>query len=173
MSRRASALVSAALVVGFAAPAGAAPHNHGVDQGHLYIYKDSSSPFGPAIDPEPADDELTFTGDDDAVDVVLPFEFDLFDQTYTEASIGVNGALSFTPGEDLPGVNPDLSTDGSPIVAPWWDDWELGLIGIGEDRRAVRARQADKTFVVRWHVRPAGRRARTSTSRCCSGSGRT
>jgi Ca2+-binding RTX toxin-like protein len=133
---------------------GTAADNHGVDAEDRYIYKDSSSPFGPAVDPEPAGGELTFAGDDDVVDVTLPFEFDLFDETYAEASIGVNGALSFTPGEALPGANGDLSVDGSPIVAPWWDDWELGPTGSVSTRTFGPA--VDQTFVVRWVVRPAG-----------------
>lgn len=152
MSRRgsrASCLLAALLVV-----LGTAADNHGVDPVDRYIYKDSSSPFGPAVDPEPADDALPLAGDDDAVDVTLPFEFDLFDETYTEASIGVNGALSFVAGADLGPANPDLSTNGEPIVAPWWDDWELGPTGSVSTETFGPA--ADQTFVVRWVVRPAG-----------------
>jgi Ca2+-binding RTX toxin-like protein len=155
MSPRAELRLLAALAL-LAVLLGTAADNHGVDAERRYIYKDSSGPFAPAIDPEPATDPLTFVDPDEGtVDVDLPFAFDLFDVRGTEVTIGVNGVVAFEPGADLPGANPDLASLAGPdVAAPWWDDWELG--DDGGVFTNLLGPAADQTFVVRWHVRPAG-----------------
>ncbi|MFP8940351.1 carboxypeptidase regulatory-like domain-containing protein [Streptomyces fenghuangensis] len=99
--------------------------------------------------PLPVDTRIQLSGDEEGVEIDLPFAFPFYDGTETKATLSTNGALSFDgwvahwANSPLPGTT---KPDGG--IYPFWDDLELdaessvwtGTAGAGEDRR----------FVVEW-----------------------
>jgi MYXO-CTERM domain-containing protein len=66
---------------------------------------------------------LSLTGDNEET-VTLPFAFPFYGNTYTQAVISADGAISFNPGTNINYQNsciPAAATD-APDIAPFWDD---------------------------------------------------
>ena len=90
-----------------------------------YTWIDSDEPGGPIYDwfDISAVGTPVFMGDDDFVEVSLPFIFDFYDNPHTTVKISSNGYLTF-------GTDPfDFSNDPIPnvidpndFIAPFWDD---------------------------------------------------
>jgi hypothetical protein len=66
-------------------------------------------------------------------DVTIPFNFPFYGNVYTTASVGADGALAFTAGENIKGSNytlPNTSTLAANVdIAVFWDDLRLGSTG--------------------------------------------
>ena len=71
------------------------------------------------------------TGEDDNEQTVaLDFAFPLFDSTYTDISVSVNGVVSLFMAYHLPYAMKEMSAFmGTPMIAPFWTDLSLVLMG--------------------------------------------
>jgi hypothetical protein len=101
----------------------------------------------------PVNQTLALTGDDEFVQVTLPFPITLYGQSYSTAWVDTNGVVSFTaPDGSAWNVSP-IPSAAEPhrpnaAVYPFWDDWVVddeasvytGVAGAGPNR----------TFVVEW-----------------------
>ncbi len=98
--------------------------------GHKWI--DSDEPGGPVfnwIDITAMGTPVTL-GDDDGIQVPLPFTFNFYGTDYTDIAIGSNGYLTF--GSDWTDFSNDPipdPNDPNDIIAPFWDDLNPGLGG--------------------------------------------
>jgi Ca2+-binding RTX toxin-like protein len=109
-----------------------------------YVMTDSITPGGPAYAPVTVANDLQLSDDEEA-GVALPFSFTYYGQTYTDITVGANGAIAFPQGRQVPNVNSSLSNYTSTLVAPWWDDWDpdvsgqvlTGVVGQAPHRRVV------------------------------------
>jgi hypothetical protein len=89
---------------------------------------------------------LPLTGDDNFLEVPLPFSFTFYGKPYTRAYVSTNGFLSFIKGYMSPS-NASLPTTGIPngAIYAFWDDIDVdnaasvrsGLLGTAPNRRFV------------------------------------
>ena len=91
-----------------------------------YAWVSSLDPQGPDyewVDISGLGTDLGITGDDQDVDVALPFAFPFYFQTHTTISVTSNGWLGFND-EPAYYFNEPIPTAGAPnnIVCPFWDD---------------------------------------------------
>ncbi len=66
-----------------------------------------------------------FLGDDDYTDILLPFNFTFYDQTFSTIYLSSNGYLSFTDTSPTDFSNDDIPSDDTDhyyLIAPFWDD---------------------------------------------------
>ena len=113
--------------------------------------------FTVPYDFEALDGSGTLTGtalnlaDEGTTTVSLPFSFAFYGNTYTSVEVGMNGALSFTPGQPIPGGNlsmGDLDGAHSVDVLPFWDDLAPGSGNVYTyDDSAVNGR-----FIISWEA---------------------
>ena len=76
----------------------------------------SSSPF------VPGDTDIGSHCDNCGTTIALPFPVTLYDQTFTSATAGSNGHLTFGTPYDDSGITCWPSTQGSYVLAPYWAD---------------------------------------------------
>jgi hypothetical protein len=96
-----------------------------------------------------ADNLLPFSGDDNALNVDLPFPFVLYGQTYTSAHVMTNGFLSFiTPDPYFSNTTIPTVEPPNAAIYPLWDDL------IVEDPAGVWTKLVgdapDRRFVIEW-----------------------
>ncbi|MCW6006701.1 carboxypeptidase regulatory-like domain-containing protein [Micromonospora sp. CPCC 205371] len=96
---------------------------------------------------------LALTGDDEFVEVTLPFPITLYGQAYSTAWVDTNGVVSFTPPDGSAWNVSPIPSAAEPhrpnaAVYPFWDDWVV------DDEASVRTAMAgtgpNRTFVVEW-----------------------
>ncbi len=155
MRTTAGVLLLGAAVLGLTvAPAGATRR---VDVFGGYVLKDSAEPDGPAFSYDAPPLNFLFADTEDGeVNVTLPFAFTFYDVARTAMTIGVNGAVVFPGSQQVSGNN--IALDGGAtsqdMIAPWWDDWELGS---GQVEVGTFGTAPHRRFVVRWDsVEPNG-----------------
>jgi Malectin domain/Carboxypeptidase regulatory-like domain/Viral BACON domain len=94
------------------------------------------------------DTALSLTGDDNSIQVNLPFAFNFYGQTYNAAYVCTNGHLTFQATVGFcPFFNSSIPSAGTPNAAiyPFWDDLFLDgsstawtkLIGVAPNRQFV------------------------------------
>ena len=69
---------------------------------------------------------VTFTGPDfnnRATAITLPFSFTFYGVTYSQVFVGTNGYLTFNAGDTQSSESPTTFANGSPRIAPLFDDW--------------------------------------------------
>ncbi|NKE71368.1 fibronectin type III domain-containing protein [Candidatus Manganitrophus noduliformans] len=85
---------------------------------------------------------LTFSGDDNAISLSLPFSFPFYSQSYQQIYISTNGLLTFgsanTAYVPQPVQNPVLP---NAFIAPFWRDLYVGL-------RQISIASSDSEFVI-------------------------
>ncbi|MGP4102816.1 S8 family serine peptidase [Nonomuraea sp. KM90] len=95
-------------------------------------------------------EKLALTGDDEAVQVTLPFPVPFYGTGQGRAWIGTNGFVTFAADRITTGSNGRLPTSGTPnnAVYPYWDDLIVDAqAGI---YTAVTGTAPHRTFVVEW-----------------------
>ena len=99
----------------------------------------------------------TFLYSDDGIVVVdLPFPFTFYGSSYQEVALSSNGTMQFTT-ENATFINECL--DQGPVsgmgelIAPYWDDLDLTLIGFLET--AVTGTAGSRIFVIEWDDIPS------------------
>ena len=70
----------------------------------------------------PGDTDIGNHCDNCGTAITLPFPVTLYDQTFTTASAGSNGHLTFGTPYDDPGITCWPSTQGTYVLAPYWAD---------------------------------------------------
>ncbi|MCK2219253.1 S8 family serine peptidase [Actinomadura sp. ATCC 31491] len=101
--------------------------------------------------PFPAGTEkLALTGDDEAVQVTLPFPVPFYGAGQGKAWIATNGFLTFAPDRVVTASNGRLPTSGTPnnAVYPYWDD--LVVDAQAGVYTAVTGTAPHRQFVVEW-----------------------
>ncbi|MFC7586727.1 S8 family serine peptidase [Nonomuraea antimicrobica] len=95
-------------------------------------------------------EKLALTGDDEAVQVTLPFPVPYYGTGYGRAWIGTNGFVTFATDRVTTGSNGRLPTTGTPNNAlyPYWDD--LVVDAQAGVYTAVTGTAPHRTFVVEW-----------------------
>ncbi|MEV4175951.1 carboxypeptidase regulatory-like domain-containing protein [Nonomuraea sp. NPDC049709] len=95
-------------------------------------------------------DKLALTGDDEAVQVTLPFPVPFYGTGQGRAWIGTNGFVTFAADRITTGSNGRLPTSGTPnnAVYPYWDD--LIVDAQAGVYTAVTGTAPHRTFVVEW-----------------------
>jgi subtilisin family serine protease len=97
---------------------------------------------------------LAFDGDDEAVEVPLPFPFELYGRTYENAHVYTNGLLDFVGRADasmswrngpIPG-----SDEPNAAVYPFWDDLWIDPDFAATMRTELLGRRPDRRFVIEW-----------------------
>lgn len=132
---------------------GAGPRDQGGPDVFGYSWIDSNEPGGPSFDWSDIStigDELTALSGtwDDNTAITLPFAFDFYGQTYTEATVSVNGWVNFDMFEQGGWSNQPIPSDGDPsnFIAPFWDDLDMreqGAVHTYHDAGAG-------TFTIQW-----------------------
>lgn len=120
----------------------------------VYLVLDSNQPGGPEFEWLDATEGTKLTiGDDEEVNVTLPFNFTLYETTSDMIRIGNNGGilLGATSGDIYPASESLSSTSINSIIAPFWDDLDDELGSIYYTTYGVAPNQK---FVVEWYGRP-------------------
>ncbi|WP_328807592.1 S8 family serine peptidase [Nonomuraea antri] len=95
-------------------------------------------------------EKLALTGDDEALQVTLPFPMPFYGSGQSRAWISTNGFLSFATDEIVTGSNTKLPATGTPnhAIYPYWDDLvvdtESGIY------TAVLGQAPNRRYVVEW-----------------------
>ncbi|MCC5807178.1 MAG: choice-of-anchor D domain-containing protein [Opitutales bacterium] len=92
-----------------------------------YRWEDSRDADGPEFAWTPVDEtgtEVTL-GDDDSVEVALPFAFSFFGRTYESVRLSSNGYLTFGPegAANIPHTFPNPEPPNA-VIAGFWADWD-------------------------------------------------
>ena len=116
--------------------------------GFGYTWKDSNEPGGPVFVWEDISSVGTATGlsgDDNFVQIPLPFQFPFYGNYYTQVYVSTNGLLTFDAGytEYSNDPIPDASSP-NPLIAPFWDD----LYGVGQQYYYYNS--IDNTFIIQY-----------------------
>jgi hypothetical protein len=94
----------------------------------LYTWTDSDQPGGPAFiwyDITGIGTQTSLSGDDNFIQVNLPFTFDFYGNLKTSVKISSNGYLTFgSDGTDWTNDAIPNATDPNDFIAPFWDDLE-------------------------------------------------
>ncbi|MEW9550920.1 S8 family serine peptidase [Nonomuraea sp. NPDC050783] len=95
-------------------------------------------------------EKLALTGDDEAVQVTLPFPVPFYGAGQSRAWIATNGFLTFAPDRIVTAGNGRLPTSGTPnnAVYPYWDD--LIVDARAGVYTAVTGTAPHRAFVVEW-----------------------
>ncbi|TMR98534.1 S8 family serine peptidase [Nonomuraea basaltis] len=95
-------------------------------------------------------EKLALTGDDEAVQVTLPFPIPFYGAGQAKAWIGTNGFLTFAADRIVTASNGRLPTTTTPnnAVYPYWDD--LTVDAQGGVYTAVTGTAPHRVFVVEW-----------------------
>ena len=144
----------AALIIALAAAPCARAATGGPDA-FGYTYIDNDEPSGPLfqfLDLQGVGTPVNL-GDDDSQQVSIGFPFSFYGQTYSQARIQSNGALSFD-GSSLTFTNSCLAYTGSPsaFVAVHWDDMNPG--GGGTIYYDTAGTSPNRVFTVQWRNVP-------------------
>jgi len=119
-----------------------------------YTYQDSRSADGPVYEWIDATDGTALNlGDDEEVNVTLPFPFTFYGTSSTAIRVGNNGGLLFnaTSG-DLGVTNGDLGTTTSNnLIVPFWDDIDSDT---GNVYYTTVGTAPNRMFVIEWYNRP-------------------
>ena len=97
------------------------------------------------------DTALALTGDDNSIQVNLPFAFSLYGQTYNTAYVCTNGHLTFqTTVGFCPFFNSSIPSAGTPNAAiyPFWDDLFLDASSTAWTKLVGSA--PNRQFVIEW-----------------------
>jgi Ca2+-binding RTX toxin-like protein len=140
----AAVLLGALAMVLASRPASA---DQAVDHVGRYVMDDSDAPGGPRFHPITVGHALSI-GDDGEASVTLPFAFNYYGNDFSDITVGENGAITFPAGRQVPGINYRFTSITSNLVAPWWDDWDLGAHG--QVLTGVSGQAPHRTFVVWW-----------------------
>ncbi|MFG2074107.1 S8 family serine peptidase [Nonomuraea maritima] len=94
-------------------------------------------------------EKLALTGDDDAMQVTLPFRVPFYGTGYSQAWIGTNGYITFADRATT-GANTRLPATGVPnnAVYPFWDD--IVVDAQGGIYTSVTGTAPNRTYVVEW-----------------------
>ena len=111
------------------------------DDSHDYVWEDKSG----------TGTELRLA-DDGAEAFDLPFEFELYGETYSSVTVATNGVLAFAATDKFPARNANLPTvieDASTFVAVHWDD----LLTLGPSRIVyeVVGEEPNRRLFIQWH----------------------
>ncbi len=127
----------------------------GGPDGYGYVWIDSNEPgwTPPAYLDPPASDSIAALGDDDYVEVPLPFTFDFYGNSYTSIFIGSNGFASFGSGYTTysNGTIPSTSTPNNGLYV-FWDD--MRPPSGGHIDTATYTIGGAKVFVIEWDSIP-------------------
>jgi hypothetical protein len=96
-----------------------------------YSWIDSDEPGGPVFDlAMPGTWDLLPLGDDDAIEVSLPFAFPFYGETKTSVRITSEGYLTFAD-DDVPSVNACIPIADPPndLIAPLWSWYDFEYTG--------------------------------------------
>jgi hypothetical protein len=111
---------------------GIGPRDQGGPDAFGYSWIDSNEPGGPSYswtDISAAGQELTeLTGTwDGNTAITLPFAFEFYGQTYTQATVSVNGWMNFDMYDGAGWSNQPIPTSDDPsnFIAPFWDDLDM------------------------------------------------
>jgi uncharacterized repeat protein (TIGR01451 family) len=119
-----------------------------------YTYQDSRSADGPIYGWIDATDGTALNlGDDEEVNVTLPFPFTFYGTSSTAIRVGNNGGLLFnaTSG-DLGVTNEPLGTATSNnLIVPFWDDIDSDT---GNVYYTTVGTAPNRMFVIEWYNRP-------------------
>lgn len=92
---------------------------------------------------------LPLSGDDDSVEVPLPFPFTFYGQTYEKVFVSTNGSLNFLERNAtyFNGPLPDTATPNAALY-PFWDD--LYVDATASVRILARGTAPSREFVIEW-----------------------
>lgn len=88
---------------------------------------------------------------DGVVELALPFPFTFYGTTYTAVYASSNGNLQFDTQNVAYSnacLNPELAPAMGDLIAPYWDDLDLRLVGFLET--AVVGEEPNRIFVIEW-----------------------
>jgi N-acetylneuraminic acid mutarotase len=97
------------------------------------------------------DTQLSLSGDDNSIQVNLPFAFDFYGQTYNTTYVCTNGHLTFlTTVGFCPFFNSSIPSAGTPNAAiyPFWDDLFLDASSTAWTKTIGSA--PNRQFVIEW-----------------------
>ena len=91
----------------------------------------------------------SLSGDDNSLEISLPFAFTFYGQTYNSGFVCTNGFVSFTAGV-CPFTNSTIPNTGAPNAAvyPYWDD--LFVDGLASVRTELLGSAPNRSFVIEW-----------------------
>lgn len=92
-------------------------------------------------------------GDDDSIDVTMPFSFNYYGTTSNQLSVNNNGGVLFgTSGAVLPFLNSSLPSASltAPAILPLWDDFDSASGDVYTD---IRGSTPNRQFIVEWFNR--------------------
>src|SRR5437764_267028 len=97
-----------------------------------------------------ADTSLGLSGDDNNVQVTLPFAFTFYGQTFDTAWVCTNGFVTFENpgGPGCPFFNSGIPGGPSGSIFPFWDD--MFLDGASSTWTKVIGSAPDRQFVIEW-----------------------
>src|SRR4051794_2061707 len=132
------------------------PLRTGGPDAYGYVYDDSTDAGGPVFNWIAATTVISdLTGEDDyTTTVALPFPLYFYNSSYTALMVSTNGnAHVFDNGDaDYSNIclpNPAYTTLQG-IIAPFWDDFNLGLNGGGDVYTSVVGSSPNRIFVLDW-----------------------
>ena len=81
--------------------------------------------------------------------VDIGFEFEFYGNTYSSLQVAEDGILVFTEDNLIVDDERDLAGAAYPIIAPFWDDLNLGF-GNPEVHTRLRGSAPNRSFIVEW-----------------------
>ncbi|MFI6317897.1 S8 family serine peptidase [Nonomuraea sp. NPDC050556] len=109
-----------------------------------YTCKSGAEPYAAGTE------KLALTGDDEALQVTLPFQIPFYGTGQNKAWISTNGFVTFATERVVTGSNGTLPTSGTPnnAVYPYWDDLKVDAdSGV---YTAVTGTSPHRQYVVEW-----------------------
>ncbi|GMQ78045.1 MAG: hypothetical protein BMS9Abin02_0542 [Anaerolineae bacterium] len=100
--------------------------------------------------------DIQLFGDDVLAEVLLPFTFIFYGQSYNSLYVSTNGNLQFNQANaayENECLYPDPAAGLGDLIAPYWDDLDLTFFGfIGTE---VVGDEPNRTFIVEWDEAPS------------------
>jgi hypothetical protein len=96
-------------------------------------------------------DVIASESDDGTWNIDLPFPVTFYGQSYTTATVSVNGTMAFNHNVGIPFFNSEIPSSEEPNAAiyAYWDD--LYLLNDGAIRTTTVGEAPNRSFVVEWH----------------------
>ncbi len=100
--------------------------------------------------------DIQLYGDDVLSEIVLPFTFIFYGQSYNSLFVSTNGNLQFiqpNAAYENSCLYPEPAAGLGDLIAPYWDDLDLTFFGFIETE--VVGAEPDRTFIVEWDEVPS------------------